>query len=142
MGIRSKKSKWIDIILSIVIVLFCIFGIYYGYRNIHQLRLDKVPFIRPFVVGIERPMYIHADQCPYPITWDTLDEVPPGYPDGYWWFNLLNGYTQSLLKEYMKENQLYIIPKYYEMNTADDFDELMDILEFGSVEDLEKTDQS
>ena len=130
-----KKRKSICYILLILVLSLCSIGGYYAYRNIDKLHLEKIPFIRPFVLEVEKGMCVPAELCPYPITWDTLDEEPVGFPTEYSWFNFINAYTKLQLKNYMKENKLYIVPKRYYFYTSDDIGELMNILEFGTLED-------
>ena len=117
-------------IILLVLVSMLIFGLI---RNIDKLHLEKIPFIRPFILQMQKPFFPEASKYPYPITWDKLDERPKEYDSTNSWFDFLNSYTRLQLKRYMKENDLYIVPKDYNMDTAYDFEDCLNELEFRKI---------
>ena len=92
-----------------------------------------IPYVGNLVRGLGKPMYIDASDWNKPITWDQLDEKPDGWYDGMIWFNYLNNYTRKKLKRYMKKNNLYIVPKEYELSSAMDLESVLEQLEFEPV---------
>ena len=128
----NNKMKVI-IILSIVITLvLAVFAVtIYGVINGGVMRyIEQFPLFRIFAYGIYKPLYVEASQYPYLITWDKLDEVPKEYASTNGWFDLINNYSRTQLKRYMRENDLAIVPKDYDLDSAMDFDALMRELEF------------
>ena len=122
-------------VLCIALLLTCVI------RNIDKWHLERIPFFGPcFLLGVlDKHICVRADLCPItPITWDMLDETPEGFPDDEWWFYNLPPYTRLQLKRYMQENDLYILPKEYELVMNMSIDRVLEELEFGKLSDLEK----
>ena len=136
---RCPKSRILCLLLAVVMTAALILGLIWGIRNIDKLHLEKVPFLRPWLLQLDKQMWVRADLCPItPITWDMLDEEPEGYPDGYAWFDYLNSYTRLQLKRYMRESNLYILPREYVLMQNYDFERIMQNLEFGELSSPEE----
>ena len=102
------KSRIISLILAGSFTLITLFGIFI--INIDNIRWDKIPIIKEFVLQIElAPSGFDASGLSEPIRWDQLDKEPDEW-NGYGrWFSM-NPYTKKLLKRYMMENNLGIVP--------------------------------
>lgn len=98
-------------------------------RLISQIRWDKVPVIGPMLV-LGPTKYFGISAYSEPITWNQLQERPEDYDPYNPWFDFINGYTIKLLEEYMKNNNLAIVPKEYLLETSNTFEELLEVLEF------------
>lgn len=138
MNIFDKKIS-VAFVIAIAIIFIIVALASLAIANVDKLHLEKITPLRPFILQMQKPRYIQASDCPHPITWDMLDEEPVEKyfdVDNSWWFNMINDYTRLQLKNYMKENNLYIVPKDYEMDTANDFNDCMEILEFEKVSEI------
>lgn len=123
----SKKVPAIALIISIIASVFISFSAGYGIGKI-----EENPIYRLFTLGISKPVYIWASEYARPITYDMLDDVPDDFTsskDGVW-FNYINKYTRSKLKKYMKQQNIYIVPKDYELDSAADIYYCLQVLEF------------
>ena len=134
-------KKIISILLIAVFSVVC-FSSCAADEIVAKMHLERIPdpIVRLFVLdNIGRPLNIE----PYnyksidAVTWDMLDEEPQDYPDGAVWFSDLNYYTRAQLKIYMQENNLYIKSKPYYFSSDAIFDEMLEILQFGNVDDLD-----
>ena len=126
-----RKVPAIVLIISIVGSVFVSFSVGYGIGKI-----DENPIYRFFTLGINKPLYIWASEYPRPITYDMLDDVPNDFVSskGGLWFNCINKYTRSKLKKYMKQQNIYIVPKDYELDSAADIYECLQVLEFQKID--------
>ena len=109
--------KIISIIILIIIAVFVVFCL-------------MVVFDSPLLYPLEKEIYIIVDTNDV-VTYDEL-ETPPEYVDTYMcrWFNSLSPITTFKLKNYMKKNNLIILPEKYFLNNTIKFDELKEILQF------------
>ncbi len=112
------------------------------YANIGNIRWDKIPIIRIFCLEIELgSSSFDASHLTEPITWNQLDEAPNGWDvdqNGFWfWFNT---YTKNMLKDYMRENNLGIIPdNWSDFKFTADFEDCLETFEFVRLGEPQKT---
>ena len=80
--------------------------------SIPKVRWDKVPLAGGWILGIELwSSSFDASYINEPITWEQLDVEPIDWDEkgiGSWFS--VNTYTRNLLKDYMKQNNLGIVP--------------------------------
>lgn len=110
-----------------------------GIYAINNIRWDKIPYFGPiFILGYRQIIQI----SPYtkPITWDQLSqEAPDDYdPYNYLYKYGINNYSRNMLAEYMRENNLAIVPKEYVLDRSSTFEELLEVFEFMPV-DMQET---
>ena len=136
------KKKFIlmtCIILTVVITIALIFSVgFAGYKLVKNatIRLDKIPVIGAFFLELDKPAGFDATVCNNIITWDELKNAPPEFDsENNSWF-YLNPYTLWLLENYMKENNLGIIPENYpDFHLSADFDECLKTFHFVELTD-------
>ena len=110
----QKVLQFLAIVTGVLIVVFlCIsFCSNTLWDTILAIRWDTIPIIEFFVLEVELwPSAFDASYLSEPITWEELDEEPPDWREkgNGDWFSM-NSYTKKLLKKYMKENNLGIVP--------------------------------
>ena len=132
------KKKFIlttCIILTILLILSVGFAGYNLVKNA-TIRLDKIPVIGAFFLELDKPAGFDATVCTDVITWDELKNPPPEFDaENNSWF-YLNPYTLWLLENYMKENNLGIIPENYpDFHLSADFDECLETFHFVELTD-------
>ena len=100
------------------------------------LRLDKIPVIGGFFLEVDKPAGFDATVCKDVITWDEVRNPPPEYDaENHCWF-YLNPYTLWLLENYMRDNNLGIVPgDYPDFHLSADFDECLDTFEFVKLDE-------
>ena len=136
------KKKFIlitCIILTVVLTVVLIFSAgSAGYKSVKNatIRLDKIPGIGAFFLELDKPAGFDATVCNDIITWDELKNPPPEFDaENNSWF-YLNPYTLWLLENYMKENNLGIIPENYpDFHLSADFDECLETFHFVELTD-------
>lgn len=110
--------------------------------NINKIRWDKVPIISFFVLQINLyPSDFDASYLDEPIKWYQLDEEPEdfeGNGKGAWF--AINPYTLNLLKNYMRDNNLGIVPdEWIGLQVTSNFEECLEIFEFVELSEEERT---
>lgn len=110
---------------------------------INKIRWDKVPLIGYFVLEINLyPADMDASYLTEPIKWYQLDEAPDDFDakgSGSWF--AINPYTLNLLKEYMRTENLGIVPdRWNDLQITSDFEECLDIFEFVQLGEPLKTE--
>lgn len=98
-----------------------------------KIRWDKIPVISDFVLQIELgPSAFDASYLKEPIEWHQIDEEPADWEEkglGGWFY--LNPYTSKLLKDYMKSNNLAIVPgDWPELRFRMNLEQCLEIFEF------------
>ena len=127
--------------LFVIMFILTLLGFFNSSKILAKMHLEKIPVVRAFVLDVRFDIDVEADLLSVEaITWDMLDTPPQNFPDDHFWFKSLNLYTRTQLKMYMQENNLYIVPKHYFFETSSTIDEMIEILEFGKVEDLNSND--
>ncbi len=126
------ERKKLSIIKIVSIILLSAIALGALVIVIDNIRWDKVPVIGLFVLGISKSMGVAASYYDHPLTCEEFINKPEDWPEklGYWFSNSLNNYTQGLIYDYMKENNLGIVPKDYVFETTSDFEKMLEILEF------------
>ncbi len=123
------KRRYIAIVCAIVTIVI----LYAGYVSVKNatVRLDKIPLIGWLFLGVDKPAGFDATVCEGIITWEQIDNPPPAFDaENNGWF-YLNPYTKRLLKNYMKENNLGIVPENYpDFHLSADFEECMETFRF------------
>jgi len=127
---KTKRFPIFLLIISTILVLAVFAATIFSVISYGARHIEQFPLFRLFTYGISKPLNVEASQYPYLITWDKLDEVPPEYASTNGWFDLINNYSRSQLKKYMRENNLAIVPKDYALDSAMDMDTLIRELEF------------
>ncbi len=106
-----------------------------------QIRWDKVPVIKYFVLQINLyPAAFDARYLDEPIKWYQLDREPADFEGNGTggWFSI-NPYTKRLLKNYMRENNLGIVPDvWYDLEITSNFEECLEIFEFVKLGEEER----
>lgn len=132
------KKKFIlttCIILTIILFLFAGFAGYNLVKNA-TIRLDKIPVIGAFFLEIDKPAGFDATVCKDVITWDELQNPPPEFDEEHNSWFYLNPYTLWLLENYMRENNLGIVPgDYPDFHLSADFDECLKTFEFVELDE-------
>lgn len=127
------KNRVFSTIGIIVASVFIVSAFFISYRQIQKatIRLDKTPLIGPLLLQLDKPAGFDATVCKSIITWEQLDNPPPEFDaENNQWF-YLNPYTKWLLKNYMRENNLGIIPANYpNFHLSADFDECLETFRF------------
>ena len=106
-----------------------------------KIRWDKVPIVSFFVLQINLyPADFDARYLDEPIKWYQLDEEPEdfeGNGTGRWF--AINPYTLNLLKNYMRDNNLGIVPdEWIDLQTTSNFEECLEIFEFTELSEEER----
>ena len=136
---KKKFILIVCIILTVVLTIALIFSAgFAGYKSVKNatIRLDKIPVIGAFFLELDKPAGFDASACENIITWDQLDNPPADYnaENGPWFY--LNPYTKRLLENYMKENNLGIIPENYpDFHLSADFEECLETFHFVELTD-------
>ena len=107
-----------------------------------QIRWDKVPVIKYFVLQINLyPADFDAQYLDEPIKWYELDEEPEDFEgNGYGRWFAINPYTKRMLKNYMRENNLGIVPdEWIDLQITSNFEECLEIFEFVELSEEERT---
>ena len=131
------KKKFILSTCIILIVVLISFAGFAGYNLVNAtIRLDKIPVIGAFFLELDKPAGFDTTVCKDVITWDELKNPPPEFDaENNSWF-YLNPYTLWLLENYMKENNLGIIPESYpNFHLSADFDECLETFHFIELKD-------
>ncbi len=128
------KLRIISLSIAIFFSLSTVSALFWS--NVDKIRWDKVPILNLFILQIElAPMAFDASHLTEPITWDQLDNEPKGWNEeenGPWF--CLNAYTKNMLKNYMKENNLGIVPSYWQdFRLVSNFEECLEIFKFVSL---------
>ncbi len=126
------KLRIVSLVLASIFTISALLGLFI--INIDKVRWDKVPIISFFVLEIELwPAGFDASDLEEPITWDQLDEEPEGYTGNWFAFNT---YTKNLLKDYMKENNLGIVPDCWpDFKFRSNFEECLETFEFVELDE-------
>ena len=116
------------IVAATILVILCLLSLFFG-----SVRWDKIPIIGYFVLEIELwPSAFDASYLEKPITWEQLDEEPIDWDEhgtGSWFS--FNAYTKNLLKKYMKENNLGIVPSNWpNFKFTANFEDCLECFEF------------
>ncbi len=107
-----------------------------GAVNFNKIRWDKFPIIGTLFLEIElSPSGFDASYLSNPITWKDLYNEPADWEKngkGPWfWFN---NYTKNLLQNYMKNNNLGIVPNNWQnFKFRSNFEDCLDTFEFISL---------
>ena len=131
------KKKFIVtacMISAVVLIVSMGFGGYHLARKA-IIRFDKIPIVGVFFLELDKPAGFDATVCKDVITWDELQNPPPEFDAVHnnWFY--LNPYTLWLLENYMKDNNLGIVPgDYPDFHLSADFDECLDTFEFTELE--------
>lgn len=128
------KLRIISLTLAIFFSLSTVSALFWS--NIDKIRWDKVPIIGHFVLQIElAPAAFDGSYLTEPITWEQLDKEPEDWEGngcGGWFY--MNPYTKKLIKNYMKENNLGILPgDWGDLHFRANFEECLEIFKFVSL---------
>ncbi len=106
-----------------------------------QIRWDKIPVIKHFVLQINLyPAAFDAQYLDEPIKWYQLDEEPEDFEgNGYGRWFAINPYTKRMLKNYMRENNLGIVPdEWCDLEINSNFEECLETFEFVELSEEER----
>lgn len=122
--------------IAVGVLLFLLNFVGYSLVRNATVRLDKIPVIGPFFLELDKPAGFNASVCKDIIVWQQLDNPPEEFDaENNRWF-YLNSYTKWLLKNYMKQNNLGIMPENYPtFHLSADFDECLDTFEFVKLDE-------
>ena len=125
-----KQKDLSKVLISIAALL--VFAIVCYFFIIPNIRWDKVPVIGLFVLGISKSTGVDATNYNEPITCEQFITLPDDWTQdrGYWFSTALNKYTKGLIYDYMKENNLGIVPNDYAFYSTYNFEGMLEVLEF------------
>lgn len=122
--------------LSLASVLTAVSIITAGVFIIRKIRWDKIPIVNICFLEIELwDSGFDASYLEEPIKWYQLDSEPADWEENGIgsWFSM-NSYTKKLLKKYMKENNLGIVPgDWAEFKFRSNLEECLETFEFVSL---------
>ncbi len=90
-----------------------------------------VLFILDFFVCFDIPLQIDTTAHGV-VTYEQLNEPPAVYTESDW-FNAINKYQRWKLKQYMKENDLIIVPGKYKLSAGSQLEDMKEIFTFKKV---------
>lgn len=134
------KKRISALLLAIIFTVVTIFGLVA--INFDNIRWDKIPSLLlrfEILEGLNKSSIVDGSFLSEPLRWDQIDQIPEDLPDGEPWF-YLNSHTKNLLKNYMKENNLGIIPDYWPLQTRSDFEDCLEVFRFVELEEKYRTD--
>lgn len=124
---KMKKATYIILFSLLIVVLLC--SLPKVSATINTICRDIRCF---FTFDMAVSFGVDAERAPAPITADQVDHIPEYWNTqnyGYW-FSRLNSYTLHLLKDYMQENHLAIVPKDYVFESSMTIEQVLSRLEF------------
>lgn len=133
------KSRTLILILAICLTFLTLLILFISKAN--SIRWDKIPLIGAFVLEVELwPSGFDASYISEPIKWYQLDDEPIDWEEfgvGSWFS--FNTYTKNLLKDYMKNNNLGIVPNCWtDFKYRANFEECLETFEFVELNEDEK----
>lgn len=131
----QKFLQFLSIVIGVLVVVLLCVSLFRNmlWDKIATVRWDKIPIIKFFVLEVELwPSAFDASYLSEPITWEELDEAPQDWEEkgSGDWFSM-NSYTKKLLKKYMKENNVGIVPSNWpDFKFTANLEECLDCFEF------------
>lgn len=137
------RLRKLILFLSVIFTVFAIILLLIA--NVRKIRWDKVPVIKFFVLEINLyPSGFDASYLKEPIKWYQLDKEPDNFENegiGPWF--AINPYTKSLLKEYMRKNNIGIVPDSWDdLKLTSNLEECLDIFDFVELGEPLKIDNT
>lgn len=127
-------------VIFIIAITYCFVNILVGilFLTFAEDIIAKIPVLNILVYGIgtDKPndRGIYLSDWNEPITFEQIDSPPDGWPGDNHWFTLLSRYSRKKLKQYMKDNNLYIIPKDYpDIYSSISVEDLLGMLDFANT---------